>query len=62
MSVELQDYQLCTDESYKSKVVVRIMGDANSGMPSVVVVSGKARVRSYITDRDNLKPLAKQTL
>ncbi|MEF1336461.1 hypothetical protein REH81_06655 [Vibrio rotiferianus] len=53
----LKDFQLCIDASYENEVVVRILGDANSGMPSVTVVSGKARMRSYITDRDNLKPL-----
>ncbi|MEP8041619.1 hypothetical protein ABJY94_18495 [Vibrio parahaemolyticus] len=54
---ELKDLQLCQDISYKSKVIVRILSDANSGMPHVTVVSGNARMQSYITDRDNLKPV-----
>ena len=43
--------------SYKNKVIVRILSDADSGMPHVTVVSGDARMQSYITDRDNLKPV-----
>ncbi|HHJ3080307.1 TPA: hypothetical protein ACPVZG_004158 [Vibrio parahaemolyticus] len=54
---DLKDFQLCQDMSYKNKVIVRILSDADSGMPHVTVVSGDTRMQSYITDRDNLKPV-----